>query len=77
MTLDEQLMEKYRTVTEFIQTHHRNPSRYDPEERGKYVNWLKHNKKQLNAGLMKEGRVEAFRGLLELMERYKRKNQYE
>lgn len=50
MTLDEQWMEKYRAVTEFIQKHHRNPSRYNPEERGKYVNWLRHNRKLLNAG---------------------------
>lgn len=40
-------------------------------------NWLKVNRKSLNAEKMKLERVEKFRKLLELMEKYKRKNQYE
>jgi len=41
------------------------------------LNWLKANRKALNAGKMKSERVEKFRRLMEMMERYRRKNQYE
>ena len=41
------------------------------------LNWLKANRKAMNEGKMKAERVEKFRKLLELTERYKRKNQYE
>jgi hypothetical protein len=41
------------------------------------LNWLKANRKALNAGKMKPERVEKFRKLLELAERFRRKNQYE
>ena len=47
------------------------------DERGLYLNWIKHNRNQLNAGKMKPERMEKFRKLLELTEKYKRKNQYE
>jgi len=77
MTQDEKWQERYDEVLHFISTNHRNPSRHDPAERGRYLNWIKHNKKQLNAGLMKDGRVEVFRELLALMDQYRRKNQYE
>ena len=40
------------------------------------LNWLKTNWKVMNAGRMKSERVEKFRKLLELTERYRRKNQY-
>ena len=55
----------------------KNPSKYADEERGKYLNWLKHNKKLYASGLLKGDRVEAFKKLMELNERYRRKNQYE
>jgi hypothetical protein len=38
---------------------------------------LKHNRKQLNAGILKSERVENFRKLLEMTEQYRRKNQWE
>ena len=41
-----------------------------------YCNWFSHNRKLLKAVEMKEERVEKFRGLLEMMERYRRVNQY-
>ena len=41
------------------------------------LNWLKANRKALNAGKLKAERVEKFRKLLELTEQYRRKNQYE
>ena len=70
-------MVKYKEVKEFVETNKRNPSKYDAAERGDYYTWLKHNRKQMNAGTLKPERVEMFRKLLELTERYRRKNQYE
>lgn len=76
MTQDKLWLKKYLEVKDFIETNQRNPSRYDPEERGTYCNWIKHNKKLLKAGEMKEDRVALFEQLLELSERCRRVNQY-
>ena len=76
MTQEERWMTRYKEVVSFIETNHRNPSKYVAEDRD-MLNWLKANRKALNAGKMKAERVEKFRKLLELMEKYKRKNQYE
>ena len=69
-------MAKYNEVVAFIQINHRNPSRHRIEEHD-MLNWLKANRKALNAGKMKPERVEKFRKLLEMMEKYRRKNQWE
>jgi hypothetical protein len=61
----------------FIETNKRNPSKHDEEERGKFLNWLKANRKVMNAGKMKPERVEKFRKLLDITEQYRRKNQYQ
>jgi hypothetical protein len=66
---------RYNEVKEFIEREHRNPSKYRIEEHD-MLNWLKANRKALNAGKMKAERVEKFRKLLELTEQYRRKNQY-
>lgn len=76
MTQDERWMGKYNEVKCFIETNHRNPSKHRIEEHD-MLNWLKANRKALNAGKMKPERLEMFRRLLSLMEEYKRKNQYE
>lgn len=76
MTQDEKWLVKYNEVMDFIKTNHRNPSKHDPEERFKYYNWMKHNRKLYAAGEMKLERVEKFRELMEMMERYRRVNQY-
>ena len=76
MTQDERRLERYNEVKSFIESNHRNPFRHNPEERFKYCNWLKHNKKLLNTGEMKEERVALFKNLLEMGEKYRRKNQY-
>ena len=76
MTQDELWLKKYREVKEFIEVNHRNPSRHVPEERGRYCNWLKHNRKLLNAGLLKEDRVGLFEELLAMGEEVKRVNQW-
>ena len=76
MTQDERWSIRYNEVKAFIEVNHRTPSKYVDEERN-MVNFLKHTRKQMNQGLLKEDRIEEFRKLQELMERYKRKNQYE
>lgn len=77
MTQDEIWQKKYDEVVAFIEKNKRNPSKYDPEERGIYLNWLRHNRKLYNAGELKPERVAMFKELLALSEQYKRKNQYE
>ena len=76
MTQDERWMTRYNEVVTFIETNKRNPSKHRIEEHD-MLNWLKANRKALNAGKMKPERVEKFRKLMEMMERYRRKNQYE
>ena len=76
MTQDEKWLLKYNEVVAFIEKNKRNPSKHDDEERGLYLNWIKHNRKLYSAGLLKEERIEKFKELLELGERYKHKNQY-
>ena len=67
---------RYNEVERFIEENHRNPSKHRIEEHD-MLNWIKANRKALNAGKMKEERVEKFRKLLEMMEQYRRKNQWE
>lgn len=77
MTQDEVWLKKYQEVMTFIETNHRNPSRHKPEERGLYLNWLKQNRKMMNAGKMKKERVALFLKLLVKIEENKRINQYQ
>ena len=76
MTQDERWIARYQEVMWFLEENHRNPSKHRIEEHD-MLNWLKANRKVLNAGKMKAERVEKFRKLLEMTEQYKRKNQYE
>ena len=76
MTQDERWLTRYHEVVGFIEANHRNPSRHRIEEHD-MLNWLKANRKVMNAGKMRPERVEAFGKLMALMEEYKRKNQYE
>ena len=76
MTQDERWLTKYNEVKTFIENNHRNPSKHSDEERGRYLNWLKHNRKLYATGEMKEERVEMLERLLALCEEYKRVNQY-
>lgn len=75
MTQDERWQKRYDDVVEFINTNYRNPSRHRIEEHD-MLNWLKANRKALNAGRLKADRVEAFKRLLEMMEENKRVNQW-
>ena len=76
MTQDERWNVRYQEVSAFIETNHRNPSKHRIEEHD-MLNWVKANRKVMNAGKMKTERVERFKELLALMEQYRRKNQYE
>ena len=76
MTQDERWLERYNEVMEFINTNHRNPSKHRIEEHN-MLNWLKANRKVLNAGALKSERVERFKQLLDTIEQYKRKNQFQ
>ena len=69
-------MTRYQEVKTFIETNKRNPSKFIPEERG-LRNWVRHQQKLVNKGELKTERVEMYKELLALMEKYKRKNQYE
>lgn len=76
MKQDEIWLSKFHEVMDFMEQNHRNPSKHRLEEH-KILNFVKHNRKLLNAGKMKEDRVEMFEKLLEMGEKYKRVNQYQ
>lgn len=75
MTQDERWSIRYNEVKSFIEKNHRNPSKYAPEEK-LMAHFLKRGRKLMNAGEMKEPRLEMFKQLLELSERYKHVNQW-
>lgn len=76
MTQDERWLARYNQVKVFIETNHRNPSKYRLEEHD-ILNWLKANRKQMNSDALKEPRLSKFKELLALVEENKRKNQYQ
>ena len=76
MTQDERWQKRYEEVVEFVESKERNPSKHRIEEHD-MLNWVKANRKALNAGKMKPERVEKFKKLLEMTEQYRRKNQWE
>ena len=67
---------RFFEVKNFIETNHRNLSKYNLDERQLYT-WVKHQRKVMNQGGLKEPRLSRFRDLLEMCEQYRRKNQYE
>lgn len=76
MTQDERWLTRYNEVKEFIEREHRNPSKYRLEEHD-MLNWLKANRKKMNAGTLKQDRIEQFNKLLALVELNKHVNQYQ
>ena len=75
MTQEQRWLTRYNQVITFIETNHRNPSRHRIEEHD-MLNWVKYQRKLVNAEEMKLERVEKFKRLMALSEQYKRKNQY-
>lgn len=76
ITQDERWLTRYSEVKSFIEKNHRNPFKHRIEEH-LMLNFIKHNRKLLNAGKMKVDRIERFNELLVLMVKNRRKNQYE
>ena len=75
MTQDERWLARYQEVVDFIEINHKNPSKHRIEEHD-MLNWLKANRKVLNAGKLKPERVELFNRLLAMCEKYRHINQY-
>ena len=75
MRQDERWLARYNEMKMFIETNRRNPSKHRMEEHN-MLNWLKANRKVINAGKMKPERIKMFEDLLALIEQYKRVNQY-
>ncbi len=75
MTQEERWKAKYDEIMAFMAENHRRPSKYNMEERNNW-NWMRHQQKLMGKGEMKGERVELFRQLLEVGERYKRVNQW-
>lgn len=76
MTQEVRWQKRYDEVVTFIENNKRNPSKFELSERQLYT-WMKHNRKQMNAGVLKPEWVVAFKELLLVCEGYRRKNQYE
>ena len=66
---------KYKEVVDFVEANHRNPSRHRIEEHD-MLNWVKANRKRMNAGEMKPERVDLFEKVLALADANKHVNQY-
>ena len=75
MTQDERWLAKYNEIMAFMAENHRRPSKYYLEERNNW-NWMRHQQKLMGKGEMKEERVELFKELLSLDEKYRHKNQW-
>ncbi len=76
MTQDSLWLAKWQESVDFLETNHRKPSKFIPEERN-MRSWWNHNKKLMNARELKPYLLEMFKRLLELGEMYKHVNQYQ
>ena len=76
MTQDEKWLKNFEVVVVFVETNKRNPSKHRLEEHG-ILNWVKQQRKLMNAGALKPDRVEAFKKLMEIWEENKHINQYQ
>ena len=75
MTQEERWLAKYNEVKDFIVRNHRNPSRHRIEEHN-MLSWIKQQRKLVNKGELRPERMEPFKELLEMTERYRHINQY-
>lgn len=75
MTQDERWYTQWKEIMDFMDANKRRPSKFVDEERG-MRNWWKHQQKLLNAGELRPERMEMFRQLLEMGEKYRRVNQW-
>lgn len=76
MTQDERWYQQYSELVEYMETYHRRPSKHFVENRNLY-HWWRHNSKLYAKGELPAHRVEKFKNLIEIANKYKHKNQYE
>ena len=76
ITQDERWQKRYEEVKRFIEANKRNPSKHRIEEHD-MLNWVKQQRKLVNAGTLKPDRIEQFKELLALIEENKRVNQWQ
>ena len=72
MTQDERWQQQYEQMMAFMNENHRRPSKHRLEEH----NWYKATKKRIAKGELSEDRLEKFKTLQEIAEKYRRLNQY-
>ena len=72
----QQWEDNYNKVWAFVTENHRGPSRHHIEEH-RMLNWMKFNRRKLNANAMDSVRKERFLCLQELIRSFHRVNQYE
>ena len=76
MTQDERWQIQYDQMMEFMKANHRRPSKHRLEEHD-MLNWFKATKKQIAKGGYPQDRLKKFSILMEVANKYRRKNQYE
>lgn len=76
MTQNDRWLSQWKEVMDFMESNKRRPSKFVDEERG-MRNWWKHQQKLMNAGALKPERIEPFKLLLEIGEKYRHVNQYQ
>ena len=75
MTQDQLWTSNYQMMMDFMEEHHRRPSKHRLEEH-RMLYWFKQQKKTLANGKLKSERMERFLRLLALADQFRRKNQY-
>ncbi len=68
--------EHFEEIRTYIQKYHRQPSKHRVSEH-KMLNWMKYNRKLLNAGELSAERKMKFRELMELASQFHHVNQYD
>ena len=76
MTQDEKWQIQYEQMMEFMEANRRRPSKHRIEEHD-LLNWFKHTKKMIAKGGYSPDRLEKFAKLMDVANKYRRKNQYE
>ena len=75
MTQDERWQQQYEQMMAFMNENHRRPSKHRLEEHD-MLNWYKATKKRIAKGELSEDRLEKFKTLQDVAEKYRRLNQY-
>ena len=76
MTQNESWNKHYQEIMEFVKANKRRPSKYRKEELH-MVYWIKYCKKLINQDRMKDARKKKFERLMNFINKFQRKNQYE